>query len=143
MIRSTVITDASFCPHTRAGGWAAWINVNWPEGRHERILRGGQFCDLPKTSGEAEKWACYNGIWIAAHMGARDILVQTDLLSLVNNRPPDYQEAAARWPSEVKVRWRHVKGHTAGKDRRTWVNNWCDREARKHMKEQRKCLQIS
>lgn len=38
---------------------------------------------------------------------------------------------------------RHVKGHTGGQcpqggdSRRFYVNEWCDTEARKHMKEQR------
>lgn len=36
-----------------------------------------------------------------------------------------------------KFKYRHVKAHTSIKDSRTWVNNWCDKEAKKWMKVER------
>ena len=138
--RATVITDASFCPRTRAGGWAAWININWPNGTHERIKKSGLFHESPDNSTAAERWACYNGIWFAYNRGARSILAQTDCLSVVRRPFLNNNPAALHWP-EAQVSWRHVKGHTAGNTRREWVNNWCDSEAKKHMRKQRsQCL---
>lgn len=137
-VRSTVISDASFCPRTRAGGWATWININWPDGKHLRLKETGRFHKLPKNSTEAEGWAAYNGIWLAYHNGARDILVQTDCLAIVQRMEhPSFQ-----WP-EACVRWRHVKGHNLGNvdDRRTWVNDWCDKQAKRNMRKQRRELQ--
>jgi ribonuclease HI len=143
--KATVITDASWCPHTNAGGWAAWINVNYPGGGHQRLNRSGNFNKLVESSTWAEAYAAWNGIWLAYQMGARDILVQTDCLELVqrNGRPSSVKGASelncakeAYWP-DARLRWRHVRGHTSGDDRRSWVNNWCDREARKYMRQQR------
>jgi len=37
----------------------------------------------------------------------------------------------------VRVTTRHVKGHTSNPDARSYVNRWCDREAKKHMREGR------
>lgn len=150
MIRSTVITDASYCHKTKAGGWAAWINVNYENGEHRRIQESGIFRFRARSSEHAEQMACMNGIFLAYQAGARRILVQTDCLSLVQSEgrgtgiknPRDYTKAQSdHWPDAV-LEWRHVKGHTAGEDRRSWVNNWCDREAKKHMRKQRGPIRV-
>lgn len=146
-VRATVIADASFCPTTKAGGWAVWVNVNWPGGRHERIKRSGTFHRRPTSSTWAEAMAVWNGIFFAYTAGARDILAQTDCLEIVQNRGAPsstkgfhtYADARAKhWP-EATVRFKHVKGHNLKnvQDRRTWVNDWCDKEAKRHMKKQR------
>lgn len=101
-----------------------------------RVTERGVFHRLPQNSTEAERWAAYNGIWLAYHNGARDILVQTDCMSLVTGQHG--KMARDMWP-EANVRWKHVKGHNLHRvqDRRTWVNNWCDKNAKKEMKRQR------
>lgn len=144
MTRATVICDASFCPHTHAGGWATWININYPNGARQRLREHGVLRGLPRSSEHAELLACMNGLWFAYQHGARDILVQTDCLALVQtlggNSPKsraEYHDACAVYWPEGTVRWKHVKGHTAGDDRRTWVNNWCDKHAKLHMRRKR------
>ena len=142
--RATVICHASLCHRSKAGGWATWINVNGPAGEHVRIKESGTFKRRPKTSTHAEQLSCMIGIWLAYQNGARDILVQTDCLSLVTERgyigaqgAREFRMATVDYWPEASVHWRHVKGHTAGEDARSWVNNWCDAHAKRHMRKQR------
>ena len=87
MLRATVITDASFCHRYRAAGWAAWVVVSEGFDRNKRTeKRYGAFHRKPRNSTEAEKWACFNGLWLAARMGAEYALIQTDCLSVVNTK---------------------------------------------------------
>jgi len=142
MPRATAITDASFCPRSKAGGWGAWININLDDGpRH--IQTGGNFHRRPRNSAQAEMWAAYNGLFLAYRHGGRRIILQTDLMSLVEQRPPNYfKQREMYWP-RAQVEWRHVKGHTGGvcpeggDNRRFYANEWCDTEAKLHMREQR------
>jgi len=146
-VRATVICDASWCPTSRAGGWAVWINVNYPDGRHERIKDSGNFRTRPRGSEHAEQVACMIGIFLAVQKGAERLLVQNDCLNVVRTRGStasprkraEYLEAEEKYWPHLRgcIEWRHVKGHTAGDDSRTWVNNWCDTEAKRHMRKQR------
>ena len=138
-VRATVITDASFCHHTRSGGWAAWVTINtfYELGapRVIRIKRYGTFHKRPKNSTEAEVWAAYNGIWLAYANGATDILIQTDCTGAIDR---DHKGAAKKhWP-DATVAWRHVKGHTDREEARFFVNRWCDEHAGKMMRKQRR-----
>lgn len=150
--RATVICDASFCHKTRSGGWAVWINVNYTDGRHEnhvRIKQAGQFKSRPRSSEHAEQMACLIGIWFAVKHEAQDVLVQTDCLSLVQtmgygtskkNRREYLDAQLNHWPNHAgRIQWRHVKGHNLKNvnDRRTYVNDWCDKQAKRYMRAQR------
>ena len=138
-MRTTVITDASFCSETKAGGWAAWIAYDvGPKGQHS-----GMFRSRPPNSGVAELQAALNGIWLAYQNGARDILIQTDCLAIVHAAQGKgaYGEAfrlAKRdhFPAAV-IRAKHVKGHSDVQDARSWCNRWCDKQAKIHMRKQR------
>lgn len=136
MKHATVITDASFCSNTRSAGWAAWVRVDdlsYP------IKRSGRFKNFPKDSNEAEKFACMNGISVAKSFGATIILVQTDNLNAVNyiNQFFSKQKILTLFGKDLIITAKHVKGHTNNKERRFWVNRWCDETARRHMLEQR------
>lgn len=139
-MRATIITDASFCPKTKAAGWAAWITANPPNGKVVRLQRSGPFNDDPDSPVHAEVRAAMNGLWLAYTFGARDLLLQSDCTavgSMLRRGTYDYPSIASeKWP-EARVRFRHVKGHTQDPAARSWVNRWCDREARKHMKQLR------
>lgn len=126
---ATVIADASFCPDTRAGGWACWVSHQGPA-----VKKAGRFHRLPKNSTEAEAWALLNGIWYAARLGATHILGQSDCkMAMVSiERRKSYKGI----PFEELV-LRHVKGHSRRTEPRFYVNNWCDREARKVMRKWR------
>jgi len=38
---------------------------------------------------------------------------------------------------DAVLEYRHVKGHTRTKDGRSYVNRWCDKAAKRHMRKQR------
>lgn len=147
MVRATVICDASWCPNTRSGGWACWVNINYDDGGHSRVTRSGIFRHRARSSNHAEQMACLNGIFLAYSYGARDILVQTDCLNLVTSQGStthpksmrEYEDAHNKYWSDANITWRHVKGHNLGtvQDRRTWVNDWCDKNAKRMMRKQR------
>lgn len=139
MSRATVITDASFCPKTRSAGWAAWCTINYTVHgipQVNRIKRYGKFNMKPRNSTEAERWACYNGVWLAVQAGATDILCQTDCLSVVQSQ--SHGLLYKKIPNATKVSFRHVKGHTDREEPRFFVNRWCDKHARIPMEEQRR-----
>lgn len=132
MNRTTIITDASWCPDTLAGGWASWITINLGE-EVVRIKRSGRFKDLAKSAEVAEIWALENGIYLAKdYCDNANLLAQSDCAGALRVLRKKYG----------RVKFRHVKGHTTKNDARSWVNRWCDKEARKHMLAQRKELQL-
>lgn len=129
--RATVITDASWCPNTKAGGWATWVAMN-----KGRIKKAGLFKELADTPTQAELWAALNGVWFAVEAGATEVLVQTDCQGVVDQinkaQIPDL-----KYFQGMTIIARHVRGHTKVQDARSFVNRWCDTEARIHMRKQR------
>lgn len=143
VIWATAITDASFCHQTRSAGWAAWIRI---DGHHAAIKAAGQTKVKPLNSTFAEIYAALNGIWLAHHHGAEAVLIQTDCMTvvhLVNSRCKNVDMvrlwASGRALIPVAVKARHVKGHNLHKvkDARTFVNDWCDKQAYFHMEQGR------
>jgi ribonuclease HI len=141
-VSATVITDASFCPKTRAAGWAAWIAIDGGE----KIQKAGTFKTIPEHSTEAEMLAVLCGVWLAAKAGAASILVQTDCLAVVmaidgtskgSSSKTMYQKVKAEHFPSVRIRAKHVKGHSGREGVRYWCNDWCDKQAKKQMRKQR------
>lgn len=138
-VTGTVISDASLCHETKAGGWAVWIRVDGGI----RIQQSGAFKRRPAHATEAELWAALNGITIAHKAGATDVLLQTDSLNvvqMVQRHKQSFNGHLRRLGIMVRVKAKHVRGHTNVQDARSHCNRWCDHEARRHMKQQRKEL---
>lgn len=139
MTRATVITDASFCGQTNAGGWAAWVRL---DAHPHPIKQAGPFKDRPCSSGEAEILAAINGLFLAYRYGARVILIQSDYTgvgrAIHNGKSKIYTKARNLYFPDAAIRFRHVKGHTDRGEPRYYVNRWCDTNAKLHMKKQRK-----
>ena len=134
-MRATVITDASFCPRTGAGGWATWIRFE----DKGLLKRSDAFRDPAKSSTDAEFKAAVNGVLWAAAGGATKVLLQTDNLHVVERFAEMVNDAGVTIPCVVTTR--HVKGHDGGGTPRSWVNEWCDREAKVHMRAMRARLE--
>lgn len=134
-MRATVITDASWCPRSGAGGWAAWITFDG--GR--RIKQGGAFHRAPANSSEAEMWASLNGVAIAGRNGATHVLLQTDCMDVVHKIKSRNKKAIyfSRKYGVTNVYAKHVKGHTTHVEPRYYCNRWCDKTAKHHMRQQR------
>lgn len=138
-MRATVIADASFCPKTKAAGWAAWITPDVGV----RIQRAGKFLERPDDNNMAEAWAAMNGVAHAYRIGARVILLQSDCLAvgrMVSKGAYGYPAVRMTHFPDADIRFRHVRGHTTLGDRRSYVNRWCDAEAKRHMREVRDAL---
>lgn len=135
-MRATVITDASFCPDTKAGGWAVWIAGDIGA----RIKQSGPFKTNPPSSNDAEIMAAINGCAIAYRAGARTILIQSDCKGVqdaILKGKAIWKAAKTLHFPDAHIQYRHVKGHTNNPAARSWVNRWCDEQAKKHMKEAR------
>ena len=108
-----------------------------------RGQHSGMFRSRPTNSGLAELQAVLNGIWLAYQNGAKEILVQTDCMSVVHAVQGMgayarlYLNAKAEHFPAAVVRAKHVKGHTQVADARSWCNRWCDRNAKEQMRKQR------
>lgn len=146
-MRATVITDASWCQYTGAGGWAGWIRCDGNSGP----IKAHGILKAPVTSSTlAEVMAAANGVWVAASQGATAILIQSDCMAVIHlvQKQTKNPQLLAVWKRLVEfpelagcvISARHVKGHAPIKDARGWVNHWCDSHARKHMEEQRRVL---
>lgn len=130
-MRATVITDASFCARTQAGGWAAWIRFE----NNLLIRLSAEFRERPADSTEAEAKAALNGVVRAQREGATQVLLQTDCMAVVTGLSLWAKRLGV--PIHCRVTSRHIKGHNGGRTARSWVNEWCDREAKKHMRAMR------
>lgn len=144
----TVMTDASWCPDTKAGGFGYWVVSD--RGRHGG---GGELKQLPGCATEAEMMAVVNGLHCALKLAIAQkgdgILIQTDcqwaitvfnLVSL-SNLPENAKQflpilkafKALKEKHELRIVFRHVKGHSVRKNPRYIANNMCDKRARQGM----------
>lgn len=138
----TIIADASFCHDTRAGGWAVWIRIS----NYGKIIQhSGSFKKKPRSSHQAELWACLNGLCIARlyNPSIKDYLVQTDCSGVVGALQNKQSLRKLRIPflndfPHRRIQSKHVKGHTANLDKRSHCNRWCDEHAGIAMRKQRK-----
>jgi len=147
MLYATVISDASYCSETNAGGWAVYIRI---DGVGTPIKVHNMFRTLVTDSTAAEMRAALNGLWLAERNGAEAMLLQTDCLAVVNLINGNVRDSPLRklfidaceyaCINPANVRARHVRGHTRVKDARSYVNRWCDRHARQAMRLHRQQL---
>jgi ribonuclease HI len=143
----TVFADASFCPKSKASGIAFWCRDD------NNILQHSQgiMWDV-ESNGEAELVALCSAIDFALrHLESEPgyiLVAQSDCLEAIEKLDGDkgsnLNQVAfiAMALSELKrrgviLRTKHVKGHTGKEDARSYVNRWCDHNARKQMRHQR------
>jgi ribonuclease HI len=143
MVNGTVITDASFCPSTKIGTWAAWVVVSTKKVRRVKLCR--VFKQNPKNSSEAEIWALANGLSIAVKLRCDTILLQSDSMEavLLFKDRKKLLTYFPNLPSHVKITTNHIKGHSTNDDKKSFVNRWCDTEARSKLRKERKLRQDS
>ena len=134
----TVLTDASWCPHEKVAGWACWIVCN-----DERYKRFDAFFEKVDTPVEAEIKAILNGLFIARRV------FNADRYHVVSDCTQAMAALKGEWPTDkwklklldiigsASVSYKHVKAHTKATDKRSWVNNWCDFNAKIAMRSMR------
>jgi ribonuclease HI len=151
----TLFTDASVSGCRMFGAWAAWAKLNGMTMR-----ASGVFKESPRDSTHAEMMAITNGLYsVVGYFGCgseHTILIQTDSLGAiaglsggvptkVKGRPRHRasRQIALRFlrivsGTRVAIRFKHVKAHChSDAGPRHAVNNWCDNEAKRLMREAR------
>lgn len=138
----TVLTDASWCPDNKVAGWAAWIVCN-----DERVKKFDTFYGLIESSFEAEVKAILNGLWLAKNAFntnhyhvVSDCVMAMDALQGKHNSK-EWQNKMVDIVGTARVTFKHVKAHTNATDKRSWVNNWCDMQAKLSMRKLRTQVQ--
>lgn len=149
----TINTDASYCPKTGAAGYAFWIVCDL-----FTIKKSGMFKTTAKDPTDAESKCIANAI--ATLLAQKElptvkwIIVNTDSLHSMeriqskNTRKTSgfYNQIYAQWQTlkkrmkSEKAEFRHVKAHSGVKDKRSYVNEWCDENAKREMYKMRQIL---
>lgn len=145
----TINTDASFDSETGAGGYAFWIVCN-----HFVIKKAGFFKGKTNNCNEAEVKCIANALSELCKQPnlpiSKFLVINTDSkqgMSMIKQRKNKIGERTNDlWKTAIKKiqakvsKFKHVKAHTNADNARSYVNNWCDEEAKKHMKVQRQIL---
>lgn len=143
----TINTDASFCGKHKVGGFAFWIVHN-----DFVIKKAGKFKDLVKDSSEAEVNCIANAVFMVLQQKdlkpTRRLIINTDSrigMRQIENQHTDSGKKAFDLINKLtaalkceKWEFRHVKAHSGAADKRSYVNEWCDAEAKKYMRRARK-----
>lgn len=145
----TINTDASFCPNTNAGGYAFYIVCDL-----FRIQHSGKFKDLPKSAEDAEMKCIGNALqalysikelpqckYLILNSDCKTAMTKIDRYS--NSVPKTIRRIRTKLVIRLgrcKFEFRHVKAHNGTPDSRSWVNDWCDKNAKTQMREQRQKL---
>jgi ribonuclease HI len=145
----TINTDASFSPEKKVGGYAFYIVCDL-----FKIQKGGMFKCSPKTSIEAEMMCMANALHTLLNQPE---LPSTKLIVINSDCLHSFEKIKLKSQSEVGKKvaqilrqlrlktsikgnikplyeFRHVKAHSGKNDARSFVNEWCDKEAKKWMR---------
>lgn len=153
-MRVTIISDASWCPNTRAAGYGFWSVSE--RGRH---AGGGSFKAGAKSAMHAEMMAIVNALHVTLALGIAAkgdrVLIQTDCLYGIytfEGRGLMGKKARKRnaflspvvdlfkehvRANDLTVEFRHVRGHTSVADQRSMAQRHADARARVGMKKAR------
>jgi ribonuclease HI len=146
----TINTDASFSKYHKMGGYAFWAVSNT-----FKITKSGAFKAKCTDSTDCEIKCIINALMTVLHgcAGVTRVIVNTDSMNAIHILTND-RDAQKRWCRGVKINgkyraayhkvlsgaksravieFRHVKAHTGEDSARSWVNEWCDTEAKKAM----------
>lgn len=140
----TINTDAGFYPIDKIGAYAFWIVSDG------LLLKGsGVFKDKCSGPTDAETKALCNAAYMLSKCSRFDF---SDVRLIVFNRDNIHAKSGkSGFPAQrkltlilrsikkrcrhtVKVDFRHVKAHSGVKDKRSYVNEWCDAECKRQLR---------
>lgn len=143
----TIISDASWCPRTKAAGYGYWIACE-----RGKVPGGGSLRALCNGSNGAEMMAIVRSIADGLQQGliqdGDELLVQTDSVAAIGafkrQRSVGGEELVAFQTMQkliegrrIRLSFKHVKGHTAVQDARSITNRMCDMRAKAGMRAMR------
>lgn len=149
----TINTDASFHPDYKVGAYAFWIVCN-----QGKMMQSGPLKDA-RDAQDAEMKCIANALYAlnkSTFKGVGYIVINTDCqyaIKAIKEKDKKYigkrkdvvsvcDKVIFQLRTKYKIKpnkqrvkpfisWRYVPAHTEGEDKRTWVNNWCDKAAKK------------
>lgn len=139
----TINTDASHSAKYNCASFAFWAVCN-----QGKIVKSGVFKNDVKGSSYAEFMCVVNALHAVLNhtqwTGIDKIIINTDCLHvvhLINDRKsvlPAKRKIKDAYNKllrnkGIEVVCRHVKAHTTKDDARSWVNRWCDKEAKQYL----------
>lgn len=150
----TINTDASFHPIHKVGAYAFWAVSN-----EFKIQKAGYLRDLCKDPTEAEINCIINAFHVIVNSNSNitKIIFNTDSKNAIsvfeNQRKQIHKYNLFRWKDKrkkfkglikhyrnitksnrnIEVEFRHVKAHSGVKDARSYVNEWCDKNAKTYL----------
>lgn len=146
----TINTDASFHHELKYGSYAFWAVCN-----NFKITRSGAFKKTCLSSDDAESKCIINAIKcvLTTKEPITKIIVNTDSLNaiaLIKGDTHHIRRYITRSKTkfkhiknafmevmrkhQVKIEFRHVKAHSGVDDKRSYVNEWCDKQAKKELR---------
>lgn len=147
----TILSDASWCPETFAGGWGSWAVSDRKDHGD-----GGPLKKRLASSNDAEMAAVVNALHVAYREGVLhdgdDVLIQIDCVGAIRQfqgprhgvtDPYHIVEEFHRFKREhrLAITFKHVKGHTGRTEARYLANKMCDKRAKRGMREARRLIQ--
>ena len=148
----TINTDASFHLNLKYGAYAFWAICN-----DFKITKSGVFRNKCRNPDDAEAKCIINALKVVllVHKGITKVIVNTDSLNAIalitdnrehvkkyignNQKMWKYLRTAYNvilhdYKTNVQVEFRHVKAHSGINDKRSYVNEWCDSEAKRQLR---------
>lgn len=142
----TINTDASFHNDYNAGAFAFWaVSDNF------KLQKAGYFKKLCKSSDEAEMKCIINAVTstLSSNKTISKAIINTDSLNSIAVFTND-KKHIKRWSlkkyhplrhqfnialkkharKNIIIEFRHVKAHSEIEDARSYVNEWCDKNAK-------------
>jgi len=145
----TINTDASWHSGFKVGAFAFWMVSNEGKVLHSGALKGK--CNNPT---ECEIKCIINAIYTLNKQkwsGITRVIINTDAtnaIAILNNDKIAIEKYNLKWGgvfrskfNELKqklphIEFRHIKAHTTTETAKSWVNDWCDKNAKKMLWEQ-------
>jgi ribonuclease HI len=141
---ATITTDASFYTHYKIGSYAFWITTSKGSFKQSGVLKGNVY-----NSTEAEMKAITNALYFLSQLNQNwyAIRINTD-----SEQAKKHLDQKQKTKNEIflklyhtftslknEIKWKkfkicHIKAHTNNADSRSYVNSWCDLEAKKQLK---------
>lgn len=141
----TINTDASLCQQSNVGAWACHIVFDG-----FRIRKAAVFKRCPGESTHAEVMAIGNALYYVLQCAKQVVIPDIIVINCDNKGVKSYiynrveaakvlelLQAVKKAYKQPTISFRHVKGHSKGDTPRKYLNNWCDEQAGKLMREAR------
>ncbi len=148
---TTINTDASYHSDYKIGAFAFWSISD-----QFKITKAGYFKQECKNPHEAEMKCIINAIAVtlSANKNIRRIVFNTDSMNSIHvftNDRANIRRYGLQWAAplrrqfnkylknydrgrnRLKIEFRHVKAHTGNDDKRSYVNEWCDTQAKYYL----------